>query len=335
MPESRSAHATMFGFDFQVNAAIVLMIENIKELNSLRLEGNNEDIELELDNNQYILAQAKAVEKSSSDFRNVRKNLQKALISLSEGNQKCHARQLILITNSPNPLREEASRNIFLGHAHREFSSLPESSKKIIENYIQDIEYPLELNKFMIQVLPFETDNDAERYKFVKGIVDDFIGDIKSRNAVTEKELLTVWHESVFKNGTRKDTSITLSKKDLIWPIMVIATDIKSCDSEFIDQFDPGLYDEIVDQYENIIDSSCERYEFFIKVLYDYRVYQTSKKQSKRAYEFAINKWRDYVKEFGLDGVDEEIQEGLIKIILYRIVHNRIVIKNIKEGVGL
>lgn len=335
MPESRSAHATMFGFDFQVNAAIVLMIENIKELNSLRLEGNNEDIELELDNNQYILAQAKAVEKSSSDFRNVRKNLQKALISLSEGNQKCHTRQLILITNSPNPLREEASRNIFLGHAHREFSSLPESSKKIIENYIQDIECPLELNKFMIQVLPFETDNDAERYKFVKGIVDDFIGDIKSRNAVTEKELLTVWHESVFKNGTRKDTSITLSKKDLIWPIMVIATDIKSCDSEFIDQFDPGLYDEIVDQYENIIDSSCERYEFFIKVLYDYRVYQTSKKQSKRAYEFAINKWRDYVKEFGLDGVDEEIQEGLIKIILYRIVHNRIVIKNIKEGVGL
>ena len=73
MAKSRRANAVVFGFDFQVNAAIVLMIENIEDLKSLRLEGNYEDIEIELENNQYILAQAKAVERSSSDFRNVRK----------------------------------------------------------------------------------------------------------------------------------------------------------------------------------------------------------------------------------------------------------------------
>lgn len=71
--KSRRVNTVLFGVDFQVNAAIVLMIENIEDLKSLRLEGNFEDIELELENNQYILAQAKAVEKSSSDFRNVRK----------------------------------------------------------------------------------------------------------------------------------------------------------------------------------------------------------------------------------------------------------------------
>lgn len=63
MAKSRRANAVLFGFDFQVNAAIVLMIENIEDLKSLRLEGNFEDIELELENNQYILAQAKAVGK--------------------------------------------------------------------------------------------------------------------------------------------------------------------------------------------------------------------------------------------------------------------------------
>ena len=83
MAKSRRANAVVFGFDFQVNAAIVLMIENIEDLKSLRLEGNYEDIEIELENNQYILAQAKAVERSSSDFRNVRKNLEKSLISIS------------------------------------------------------------------------------------------------------------------------------------------------------------------------------------------------------------------------------------------------------------
>ena len=64
----RRAHAVFFGFDFQVNAAIMLMLENIKELKYLRLEGNYEDIELTLVDDQKILAQAKAVENASSDF---------------------------------------------------------------------------------------------------------------------------------------------------------------------------------------------------------------------------------------------------------------------------
>ena len=75
---NRRATAVVFGFDFQVNAAIVLMLENIKELDSLRLEGNYEDIELKLTDDTYILAQAKAVVDSSSDFRKVRNNLKKA-----------------------------------------------------------------------------------------------------------------------------------------------------------------------------------------------------------------------------------------------------------------
>ena len=65
---NRRANATVFGFDFQINAAIVLMLKNIQELKSLKLEGDYEDIELELENGSYILAQAKSVEGASWDF---------------------------------------------------------------------------------------------------------------------------------------------------------------------------------------------------------------------------------------------------------------------------
>ena len=221
MAKSRRANAVVFGFDFQVNAAIVLMIENIEDLKSLRLEGNYEDIEIELENNQYILAQAKAVERSSSDFRNVRKNLEKSLISLSEGNQKVDAQRLILITNSPNPLNEEASRSIFWGDAHREFLSLPESSQELIRRYLDNINQPLDTDKFMIQILPFETDNDIERYKVVKRVVDDFIGDLNLNIPGLGKKLLSIWHEEVFENGTKKDAAIQLKKKDLICGIAI------------------------------------------------------------------------------------------------------------------
>lgn len=61
MSKTRRADAVLFGYDFQVNAAIVLMLDNIKALHTLRLESNNEDIDIELANGEHILAQAKSV----------------------------------------------------------------------------------------------------------------------------------------------------------------------------------------------------------------------------------------------------------------------------------
>lgn len=101
MSRSRRADAVIFGFDFQVNAAIVLMIENIRDLESLRLEGNYEDIELKLNGGSYILAQAKAIEKSSSDFSHVRENLKKALTTLSEASHNTLVEKLILLLIPP------------------------------------------------------------------------------------------------------------------------------------------------------------------------------------------------------------------------------------------
>lgn len=334
MANNRRANAVMFGFDFQVNAAIVLMIENIEDLKSLRLEGNLEDIELELKNNQYILAQAKSVEKSSSDFRNVRKNLKNALITLSEGSQKVNVKQLILITNSPNPLNEK-NPIIFWADAHRDFSSLPDSSKAIIKKYIDQINKPLDIDKFMIQILPFETDNDKEKYKVVKRVIDDFVGDLNLNIPGLGKKLMNIWHEEIFKSGTKKDASIKLNKKDVVWPIMVIATDIERCDDQFAEYFDSGTYDEIVRQYKDTIDSHCERCEFFIKVLCDYNEYETSKKLSEKCLDFAMNKWKDYLAEFEIENIGEETLQELIQIILYTIVRNRNMINKIKKGVKL
>ena len=76
---NRSATPVLFGFDFQANAAIVLMLENIKYMTSIRLEGY-EDIEINLNDGSSVLAQAKAVVNSSTDFSNVISNLKNMLV---------------------------------------------------------------------------------------------------------------------------------------------------------------------------------------------------------------------------------------------------------------
>ena len=315
MVKNRRANAVLFGFDFQRNAAIILMLERIKELRSVRLEGNEEDIELTLENGKKILAQAKAVEKSSSDFSHVRENLKKALISLSEGAQRVDAQELIFITNSPNPFNDEASRSVFGG---------------------LNIENPLDSEKFTVQVFPFETDNEAERYKAVTQAMNDFIGSLNVNVSYgLGKWLLQVWHDEIFINGAKKDASIQLRKKDIIWPILVYETDINRCDDDFLNQFDIGVYDEVVRLYSSIIDSCCERIEFFTKILYDYTQFFSSKKQMEKCQEFIDSSWENYKSEFTSGGIDEETLEALTKIILYNVIRRRITIDKIRRGVCL
>lgn len=116
------------------------------------------------------------------------------------------------------------------GTAHRDFGALPESSQEIIRGYLDSINHPLDAEKFTIQVLPFETDSDIERYKVVKQTVDDFIVELNLSIPVLGKKTLNIWHEEVFKNGTQKESTIQLKKKDIIWPIMVVTTDVSYCD---------------------------------------------------------------------------------------------------------
>lgn len=281
------------------------------------------------------MAQAKAVERSSEDFKNVRANLNKALCSLSEGAQKTKATQLILITNSPNPLNEDESRNLFLGSAHRDYKSLPKSSRDLIDKYLSEIDQSLDTDKFMIQILPFETDNELERYKMVRQAVDDFIADLNLNIPGVSKKLMGVWQNDVFKNGGKKDAAIKLKKSDIIWPIMVLATDVERIDDEFVDILDASLYEEIIYKYREIIDSCCERCEFFIKVLCDYQIFESSKKPSEKCLDFVLSKWKDYQSEFKLVNADSETEKGLIQIILYSIVRNRMVIDRIKREVKL
>ena len=72
MAKSSNASPEVFGFDFQVNATIFLLLDNIKVIKTVRMEGASEDIELTMNDGNQIMAQAKGVVKGSSDFSHVR-----------------------------------------------------------------------------------------------------------------------------------------------------------------------------------------------------------------------------------------------------------------------
>lgn len=335
MSKSRRADAVVFGFDFQVNAAIVLFLENLKQVEKMRLEGNYEDIEIQLNTGEMVMAQAKAVEKASSDFKNVRKNIKKALTSLSEANEKVNAKDLIVITNSPNPFNDIHSMSVFYGHARRRYDTLPLTAKKIVDDYLDGLDKPLDVNKLRIDVLPFETDDDDERYKVIMQTINDFVGGLKTNVPGVGKQLLETWHWQVFNNGGKDNVNIKLSKKDIIWPILVKITEIEQCDDEFLEQFDSSVYEEIVNRYADTINSRCEQCEFFIKILSDYNSFKTEKNSNEKMADFIEKNWENYVSEFYVKDVEREILEAMTKIVIHNIIRRRFAIDRIKKEVNM
>lgn len=337
-PPDRNASKVFFGLDFQRNAAIVLMLDNIKDLYSLRLEGNFEDIELTLDNGKKILAQAKGIEKGSTDFRHVRENLKKAIESLYDGAKKVDVQQLVFVTNSLNPFKDEESRGIFSGcDNRRKYSDLPESAQAIINDILERVGVQLDLSKFTVRTFQFETDIDDERYKVVMQKVNDFIGEIKhSVSAGLGKQLLKVWLECIFGNGSKSNRSIELNKKDIVWPILVIETDIRRGDvNRVIDMIgiDDGLYDEVVYHYGDVINSCCEKIEFFTQILSDYRSFKNA--HSGELKEFIDESWRNYEDCFKVEGIDGDISEALVKVIVYNVVRRRYTIDSVRGVTNL
>ena len=116
---------------------------------------------------------------------------------------------------------------------------------------------------------------------------------------------------------------------------MVHETNINRCDDDFLSQFEIGIYDEIVNQYNEIINYCCERIEFFTKILYDYIQFPSTKKPIEKCQDFIDHSWENYKSEFSSNNIDAQTLEGLTKIILYNVIRRRITIDKIKKEVNL
>lgn len=328
-----NASPTLFGFDFQVNAAIVLMLDNIKKLEKLRLEGATEDIELTLDGGKKLFAQAKAVVKASSDFSHVRANLKKAVKTLSAVDGK-NVKQLILITNSVNPLNEDSSRGAFYGPpTDVGYGDLPPGGQKVIDDIINRLGVTLDTDKFRIKFFRFETDSEKERYKAVLQSVTDFVNRVDIGGKLSSSELMEIWQNSIFRNGTKMDVTVRLSKTEIVWPMMVLCLN-KQNPAEYLEDYDSGLADEIQNKYSQLINNCVERYEVVTQILYDFnkcKVCPAEYSRKKRAVWFVEQYWKKYVGVLTLNSLDEELQEGISKLVLSKIIQQRYVIDSIKK----
>ena len=188
----RNASASAFGWDFQANSAILLMLENIKEAKRVRVEGANEDIEITLQDHTKIYAQAKAVEKPD-DTSHVIDKLTKALETLTDAAKKGDGSLFTYLTNSSNPFNNQRSLSYFTGRTHLSFDELPDIAQNKIKDIITKNGYTdFDVHKMDIRVIPFYGDDLKNRYKEIQACVNEFLAEVNVDGQGINAEIMEV-----------------------------------------------------------------------------------------------------------------------------------------------
>ena len=92
-----------FGFEFQADAGLFLLLKYYDVVNTIQIESRLQDIEIEKNDGQLILAQAKASEMPLGKNPNEKSKLSDALLSLAKSD-RLQADKLIYISNLVDPL---------------------------------------------------------------------------------------------------------------------------------------------------------------------------------------------------------------------------------------
>ena len=131
-----NASASAYGWVFQVGAGITLMLDNVTEFTSMKMEGKSDDIEFTLPTGK-IYAQAKSVTQMGNQST-AATNLGDALRLLDSDNKNGDAIRLIYITNIANPLSSKMASAFQYEHVY-DFSTLSEKDQKKIKSKITQI----------------------------------------------------------------------------------------------------------------------------------------------------------------------------------------------------
>ncbi|MDR0942238.1 MAG: hypothetical protein LBM19_01305 [Holosporales bacterium] len=331
-PKKNAAHI-QFGFEFQSNAAIVLMLKNIKSAEFVKVEGEYEDIEITLDSGKKFYSQVKAVF-DPEDTSNLNKKLKDALKSMNDVPDTEPIEQLIYVTNSPNPFNEERTMFAFSsGYNFYKLDKLPKLCEDKIIKLCDDNDFKLDKSKLSVCVIQFHGDGE-NKFKVIKETINEFLNSIGEGDRGIGQEMLEGWQRAFSLNASESDTKVTIGKKDMIWSIIARICRLSKEEAENAG-CDEGELDEITRKYEDIMKNKTECFEFVTKVISEYNGYKTEISSKERQKQFIKSKWRQFKDDFACDSLDKDLLPKLIQLIISNVLRSRFRISDIKKEVNL
>ncbi len=264
--KNRNASASAFGWQFQINMAIYLMIKYFGKFKEMKIEGEKEDIEISLNNNRKIYAQAKSKQNvNDGDTSSYSTKLKEALESLSDVNDN-DSESLIYISNlEPNPLN--SGTNEFELVSFLRYNELSEASKEKIDAQLKKLKNNIDKDKLVIAKVPFFSEDKDTRQKFIIAKLDDFLTFISSDLLQYKNRFLEMLESEAYHNSTQSNMKLKIKKEDVLWRLLIL----KLGDSNSL-KFDENMkieeedFFEALDKYDKIINYKEADFKTYNKI---------------------------------------------------------------------
>lgn len=329
--KSSNASASAFGWDFQSNAAIMLMLKNIERASKVKVEGQTEDVEITFANGKMLMSQVKSVA-TPDDNSHVKEKLEAGLRTLNNAAKLSNVEQLVFVTNSPNPFNDATTMFKFSSPLNTvPFAELPNACQQTITDICSAKSYDLDTAKLTVCVMQFHGENDDERYKVLSSLTTEFLNSLGVYK-ISTNSLLTLWQRSFAINATQ--LTVSISKKRMVWPVIAILCEVGEDDAE-LENYDDSDVTEILQKYRGVINNNSERFEFVSRVLSDYTDFHPEMKSKERAQKFIEENWQNYKDSFDLKSADATTEEVIIRLTITNVIRSRKVIAEIKGKVKL
>ena len=329
--KSSNASASAFGWEFQCNAAIMLMLRNIEKASKVKVEGSTEDVEITLSDGKMLMSQVKAVV-DPDDYSHVKEKLEAGLHTLNNAAKLSEVEQLVFVTNSPNPFNDITTMYKFSSPLNTVlFSELPAACQQMVRDICIAKGCDFDTSMLSVCVMQFHGENEDERYKVLSSLTTEFLNNLGVHRIPTN-QLLALWQHAFTVNASQKTTSI--SKKRMVWPIIAILCEVGEDDAE-LEDYDESDVAEILQKYKSVINNNSESFEFISKILSDYNDFHPEIKSKERGKKFIAENWETYKSNFDLKSADSSTEEMVIQLTISNVLRSRKVITEIKGKVKL
>lgn len=319
----RNATPSINGWFFQISAGVYLFFKDIKNNMSLKIEGEKEDVEIKTIDGNNIYAQVKSIE-NVNVRSSVWEHYDQALRSLkeaSDGNAK-----LIYFSNIKDPFNSTKNESYYDYGVELSFNDLTlDVQKKIKDKIGEDFDY----SKLYVEIVHFYGTNDSKKL-----LVSKMISSFYAKIGLSDSKVDVVYNKLIVEGLMNASNKKVKMKKDelvyyVITPFLVETISM----SEFQKIMDEEYYDECVDYYEKFLYTESLQYSTFTKITNDFRVYKNKNKE-KGISDFICDIYTNYL--YLLDeNMDIKVREGIIKILLYKVIQKSNTISKVQREANL
>lgn len=333
MDNSTEASSSIFGWQFQISASIYLMIKYFGRFEKMKLESKEEDIEITLENNKKIYAQAKSKQKPLDGNDGHSTKLNEALRTLSS-KRKQDAEKLYYVNNlEPNPLN--SGTNEFNDLTILDYYDLTQESKQKIDNQLHNLNISdFDKNKFSILKIPYYGNDKTQRQKYIDKQVAQFLISLNYSENFS-KNLVEIWESEFLHNATIPNNEVYIKKDDVIWTMVVLKLkNEKSIDYNKDYGVDEEQFYMAVEKYEKIINYKEGNFSMVNKITYlhDNYIKQNTDKLIMDFINDNINELFEIIFDKSANIETDLIEITCTKIITRLILLRKQMFKNIVKG---